>query len=95
MRLAAGAVGVSGANAQTISRSTFEYQGRLTSGGQSYTGSATFRCTLYDAESDGTVVAADGSGVLDYLVTVSDSGRVVVDFSPEDAAAETVPAVVD
>jgi hypothetical protein len=55
--LAAGAVGVSGANAQTISRSTFEYQGRLTSAGQNYTGSATFRCTLYDAESDGTVVA--------------------------------------
>lgn len=44
---------------------------------------------------DGTVVAADGSGVLDYRVTVSDSGRVVVDFSPEDGTSETTPAVVD
>jgi hypothetical protein len=44
---------------------------------------------------DGTVVAADGSGLIDYPVTVSDSGRVVVDFSPEDAPSETAPAVVD
>jgi hypothetical protein len=44
---------------------------------------------------DGTVVAADGSGLLDYPVTVSDSGRVVVDFSPEEVPSETAPAVVD
>jgi hypothetical protein len=30
---------------------------------------------------DGTIVGADGSGLLSYRVTVSESGRVVVDFS--------------
>jgi hypothetical protein len=44
---------------------------------------------------DGTVVPSDGSGLLDYRVTVSDSGRVVVDFNPDDAPSETAPAVVD
>lgn len=32
---------------------------------------------------DGTVVPADGSGLTDYPVTVSDTGRVIVDFNPE------------
>ncbi len=54
--LAAAATGTAGVNAQTITRSTFEYQGRLTDGGQGYTGPATFRCTLYNAETAGAVV---------------------------------------
>ncbi len=36
---------------------------------------------------DGTIVAADGAGLTNYPVTVSDSGRVVVDFNPDAAAA--------
>ncbi len=32
---------------------------------------------------DGTVVAADGPGLQTYPVTVSDNGRVVVDFAPD------------
>ena len=39
---------------------------------------------------DGTVVPADGSGLLAYVVTVTDSGRVVVDFKA-DPTATTAP----
>lgn len=44
---------------------------------------------------DGTIVPADGSGLLSYRVTVSESGRVVVDFSAEGATDETSPVVID
>lgn len=55
--LAATAVGVSSVHAQSTSRSTFVYQGRLTESGQGYTGPATFQCTLFTEETGGTIVA--------------------------------------
>jgi hypothetical protein len=32
---------------------------------------------------DGTIVAADGEGLIDYPVTITDEGRVVIDLNPE------------
>ena len=55
--VAAAVLGATHAEAQGITRSTFAYQGRLTDGGQNYTGPATFRCTLFTAATGGTVVA--------------------------------------
>lgn len=57
MLLAAASVGVSSVHAQTTSRSTFSYQGRLTESGQGYTGPATFQCRLFTEETGGTIVA--------------------------------------
>jgi len=42
---------------------------------------------------DGTVVPADGTGLLSYPVTITDKGKVVVDLRGEDAEATTTTAV--
>ncbi len=38
---------------------------------------------------DGSVVAADGAGLITYTVTVTDDGNVVVDFRADDDASTT------
>jgi hypothetical protein len=38
---------------------------------------------------DGTVVPADGAGLLSYPVTVTDDGIVVVDLNPDDPSTDT------
>jgi hypothetical protein len=45
--------------AATAQGNTFTYQGRLTSGGSGYTGSAEFQATLWSVASGGTVVASN------------------------------------
>jgi hypothetical protein len=38
---------------------------------------------------DGTIVAADGTGLLGYPVTVDDDGNLVVDLNPDDPSTAT------
>lgn len=37
---------------------------------------------------DGTIVAADGTGLTDYPVTITDDGKVIVNLNPDSAAQE-------
>jgi hypothetical protein len=46
-------------------------------------GSADFRDPC-----DGTIVAADGTGLTDYPVTITDGGKVIVNLNPDSAAQE-------
>jgi hypothetical protein len=45
--------------------------------------------TQFRDRCDGTIVAADGTGLLTYTVTVTDNGRVVVDFKGDDSTTTT------
>lgn len=38
---------------------------------------------------DGTIITADGAGLLSYEVTVTDKGKVVVDLTPESDGADS------
>ena len=38
---------------------------------------------------DGTIVTADGAGLLSYPVTVTDKGRVIVDLNPDRTSPDT------